>query len=1439
MKGKINVVFIVSIILSLAFGMNVMATGFVDMPTNWGKEPMEKAIENGLLVGHEGRVNPNGNMTRAELATVVNKVFGNTAKADISAFQDVPKDSWYYGEIQKAFKANLLSGSNGKMNPNRPLTREEAFVILGRAFDIAEGANAAGNFKDGNNVADWAKANINGLVANGYIKGANGNINPKGKITRAEFASIIDQLAAGYVSSSGVYNKDIKGNLIVRSSDVILKGVKIDGDLILAEGVLNSNVVLDGVEVTGRILVKGAGRLTLENGSKVNAVVVLNESVDATVEVSKDSSIEEVQLKSKARVDGEGQVKSVYLYEGANNSVIKTEGTTIESKAPGVAPTDGKVIEIPKEKEPTGTTGSTSSSRGGGGGSSSSGGSSDSGSTEPEKPVTPKPEDKAKEVTINSEDDKNPKISGSEFKNVTLVGEFETVTVDGAKTKVIVPEGSKVDKLLVNNISKDGFEIRGQVDGLEVDGNIDILVTYLGNSQHSIEIIRTENADKSKVIVKTDKDIVEMKKEFKKIKFEISEGKINSISHIDGEEVGAIEFIVKDIQGNIIENAKVDMSYFGETEQVSKYIGISDTLFWANIGKYQYKVNADGYKPVVGEFDLKEIESITVPVELFKFANIQTLTINNESGVAKAEDLRFMVKSITKEGTEVQRVVGVGEVIDHFNTIPGLQEDFILIIKEINQNNIIIETGMSQDLLYKIKEKDGADKDSPYYITVLKGENKKTDKIFKLAYTMDGVKKVPVVDKTRANVKNEDELISALANKEIKTIVIENDISLSKQLLINREVTINGKGKTINANSLIGNDAQGHAILITGKDVVLNSLTVGSTKNGYGIQVYGSGEASLNNVTVSDSSKGGVLLNGGKLLADNLTLSNNTWGGIELSKGQNVTEEPKLIVKGNLNYKDQEGTIIWVDGYEDGNENWIDMTGDFGLTGIKVDKEGKAQYLFIREAEKSSVEKNLKEVLTKAKGYEYNPVYNYSHSKIEIVENTVNVEYKDITADNIKNVMNDLARYLGAMYRIDEGETVKAIEYNNEKYTWEGNLKGSNWKNNETTLIKKITNDFMINKDLKELDLKLVGDFDLVEEIKIVGKLIEDTPVTPLEPALKVVTVKNEFGITNVKDLRFMVKSITKEGSKVQKVATLEEVNTHFNTNYDVKDGYKLEVELKDNNLVFKTYMTEELFTEIKEKEGAVANTPYRITVLKGGNKKEDKIIKLAYGKEEVNFIYVAVENVEKLIAELPLVEALVLGDKAQVIEARASYEALTEEKQALVKAELVEKLKALELKLENLSSNESDKEDIIMKSLNEILVGASKEGSHNAKIENKQITVNFDVSSEEDIQNISEVLDFIMDVYKSIIGSDGFEEARSVCIIIGNEELEFKNDENGEVILKLAAIALSVSEGELFNGAMEFINAESTDGYKIDNFILQIDDLQIKDLSVQFGKVK
>jgi len=224
---------------------------FTDLPDDWSRGAIERAIQNGLLSGANGKINAGAQLTRAELAAIVVRAFGATETASLSGFSDVSPSDWYYDALQKAVAMGTLSGSNGKLNPNAPITREEVCAVLHRAFLLQDGGSAAQKFGDAGQISDWAQAAVAAMAAKGYIAGDSwGNVNASRTITRAEFAQMMDNLVKGYPTGSagGV----IEGNAVMRAGDN-LSGMTIKGDLILADGLGRNDVDLSGCVVEGRI----------------------------------------------------------------------------------------------------------------------------------------------------------------------------------------------------------------------------------------------------------------------------------------------------------------------------------------------------------------------------------------------------------------------------------------------------------------------------------------------------------------------------------------------------------------------------------------------------------------------------------------------------------------------------------------------------------------------------------------------------------------------------------------------------------------------------------------------------------------------------------------------------------------------------------------------------------------------------------------------------------------------------------------------------------------------------------------------------------------------------------------------------------------------------------------------------------------------------------
>ena len=159
---------------------------------------------------------------------------------------------------------------------------------------------------------------------------------------------------------------------------------------------------------------------------------------------------------------------------------------------------------------------------------------------------------------------------------------------------------------------------------------------------------------------------------------------------------------------------------------------------------------------------------------------------------------------------------------------------------------------------------------------------------------------------TTETATDEDSLNTAIQNVDDGgTVEIQNNITVTKPIVVQKKLTIDGNGYTISGStdwtSTSGNQtmftAQFAAGNLTLKDINLN--------NGpkYGIQSYDGATVILNNVSITGFRYGGVLANGGNVEIIDLHLGYNgtdTNNGIEIDKGASATNNPTLTMNGTL-----------------------------------------------------------------------------------------------------------------------------------------------------------------------------------------------------------------------------------------------------------------------------------------------------------------------------------------------------------------------------------------------------------------------------------------------------------------------------------------------------------------------------------------------------------
>ena len=294
---------------SAANTVNRKATDFRDYDrTAWYAEAVSAAVDNGLLYGKSSTtLDPNGDMTRAEMAAIINRSFGCYVKADISKYTDVAKSKWYYDDVAMAVQMGTYNGrSNSAMAPDAPITRQEAIAVVARALqlDLDDYANTdLSVFSDRSEVSNWALPYVRAMVGADYIHGRGKVLAPLDNITRSEFAQIFYNIIGTYITAKGSYDKDIKGSVLIRTDDVTLQNMTVDGDLIIGCGAADGKITLDNVTVKGRLLVWGGGMKAVYCNNGTNTPEVIAARVDDAVKIifDRDSTLAVIDT-IKARI---------------------------------------------------------------------------------------------------------------------------------------------------------------------------------------------------------------------------------------------------------------------------------------------------------------------------------------------------------------------------------------------------------------------------------------------------------------------------------------------------------------------------------------------------------------------------------------------------------------------------------------------------------------------------------------------------------------------------------------------------------------------------------------------------------------------------------------------------------------------------------------------------------------------------------------------------------------------------------------------------------------------------------------------------------------------------------------------------------------------------------------------------------------------------------
>ncbi len=399
MKKAISIIVAVVMLMS-SFGtsfaapdktMETVQQMFKDLNGHWASDAIYKWSAQGVIKGYDGLFRPNDSITRGEMACILDNIM-DYQSASKNTFSDLKAGQFYTNAVLKANAAGIINGNGATLlRPTDKITREEAVVMMAKAFAVNEGTTSNTQFTDEKEVSTWARSSVFGMEAKGYVNGNKGKFNPKSNITRAEIVAIINNIVKGYYTKAGTYDDNVAGTVIIKVPDVTLKGVNITENLIIAEGVGEGDVTLDSITVKGNTVVRGGGensihitgtsnissiriekvneklRIAISDGNTVKEIeiaegeeIIVTGSV-GTLEITTPDVIVKViaanisdtkvsSANTTILVDKESKIKSVTVNNSAENTAIKAEKgaiiNTVFSEAETTVSGEGTVEQV-------------------------------------------------------------------------------------------------------------------------------------------------------------------------------------------------------------------------------------------------------------------------------------------------------------------------------------------------------------------------------------------------------------------------------------------------------------------------------------------------------------------------------------------------------------------------------------------------------------------------------------------------------------------------------------------------------------------------------------------------------------------------------------------------------------------------------------------------------------------------------------------------------------------------------------------------------------------------------------------------------------------------------------------------------------------------------------------------------------------------------------
>lgn len=171
---------------------------FSDITGHWAESNINAMAAKNILGGYvDGTFKPENTVTRAEFARMMVSALELKSVDYGGQFKDVKANDWFASAVATAYSNGVVSGyPDGTFNPNGNITRAEMVSIISKTLKNIELSSGEvdrilADFDDAKSIQPWAREAMAKAVKAGVISGSNNKLNPNGITTRAQAATVV------------------------------------------------------------------------------------------------------------------------------------------------------------------------------------------------------------------------------------------------------------------------------------------------------------------------------------------------------------------------------------------------------------------------------------------------------------------------------------------------------------------------------------------------------------------------------------------------------------------------------------------------------------------------------------------------------------------------------------------------------------------------------------------------------------------------------------------------------------------------------------------------------------------------------------------------------------------------------------------------------------------------------------------------------------------------------------------------------------------------------------------------------------------------------------------------------------------------------------------------------------------------------------------------